>query len=198
LFTALTSTFSFAQQTITWESLRPQQTQYQTISPSDKALIAEIYVYSTAKQSRTLSPMELRGYQQRLELAESRGLNVDELLTQRAAGQQQANSVIADLNVDDMKLAGYLVPLEMSGLVGTQFILVPTAGACIHTPPPPMNQTILVDFPEGYELQSLYTAVWVKGDIKAGTVDMSVALSDGNQTVQSGYVVSADEIEVYQ
>ena len=194
----MTSTFSFAQQTITWESLRPQQTQYQTISPSDKALIAEIYVYSTAKQSRTLSPMELRGYQQLLELAERRGLNVDELLTQRAAGQQQANSVIADLNVDDMKLAGYLVPLEMSGLVGTQFILVPTAGACIHTPPPPMNQTILVDFPEGYELQSLYTAVWVKGDIKAGTVDMSVALSDGNQTVQSGYVVSADEIEVYQ
>ncbi|MFA0725091.1 DUF3299 domain-containing protein, partial [Vibrio sp. 10N.222.49.E5] len=79
---------------------------------------------------------------------------------------QQTNDIVPDLSINDMKLAGFLVPLEMEGLIGKQFILVPTAGACIHTPPPPVNQTILVEFPEGHELQSLYTPVWVTGNIK--------------------------------
>ena len=69
-------------------------------------------------------------------LAEQFGLNVRELLVQRT---QQTNDIVPDLSINDMKLAGFLVPLEMEGLIGKQFILVPTAGACIHTPPPPVN-----------------------------------------------------------
>ena len=93
-----------------------------------------------------------------------------------------------------MKLAGFLVPLEIQGMVGTQFILVPTGGACIHTPPPPVNQTILVNFPEGFKMRSLYTPVWVKGDIKAEVVSASVTLSDGNQAIETGYVIEASDI----
>ncbi|GAM70100.1 lipoprotein [Vibrio sp. JCM 19236] len=47
----------------------------------------------------------------------------------------------------------------------TKFFLVPTAGACIHTPPPPPNQIVLVDYPEGIELVSLATPVWVEGEL---------------------------------
>ena len=46
-------------------------------------------------------------------------------------------------------------------------------------------------------MQSLYTPVWVAGDIKAGGVSASVALSDGNQDVEIGYVIDASNIMAY-
>lgn len=198
LMLALIAPLANAADTLSWDSLRPQNIQQQSLSPSDKALVTEIYVYEVAQQSRKLSPMEHDGYIKRIELAEKRGLNVRQALDELVSGKRYANAIIPDLQVNDMKLGGFLVPLEMEGLVGTQFILVPTAGACIHTPPPPANQTILVDFPEGYQMQSLYTPVWVEGDIKAGGVSASVALSDGNQDIEIGYVIDASDIVTYQ
>ncbi|MEZ9393665.1 DUF3299 domain-containing protein [Vibrio splendidus] len=188
------SLFTQAAETISWESLRPVKNQYQVLSPGNKALLSEIYAYEAVQKTRQLSPMENDGYNQRVVLAEKFGLNVRELLLQRT---QQANDIVPELSINDMKLAGFLVPLEMEGLIGKQFILVPTAGACIHTPPPPVNQTILVEFPEGHELQSLYTPVWVTGNIKTGAVDTSIALSDGNQDIETGYVIDASDIELY-
>ena len=188
------SLFTQAAETISWVSLRPVQNQYQVLSPGNKALLSEIYAYEAVQKTRQLSPMENDGYNQRVVLAEKFGLNVRELLLQRT---QQANDIVPELSINDMKLAGFLVPLEMEGLIGKQFILVPTAGACIHTPPPPVNQTILVEFPEGHELQSLYTPVWVTGNIKTGAVDTSIALSDGNQDIETGYVIDASDIELY-
>lgn len=188
------SLFTQAAEIISWESLRPVQNQYQVLSPGNKALLSEIYAYEAVQKTRQLSPMENDGYNQRVVLAEKFGLNVRELLLQRT---QQANDIVPELSINDMKLAGFLVPLEMEGLIGKQFILVPTAGACIHTPPPPVNQTILVEFPEGHELQSLYTPVWVTGNIKTGAVDTSIALSDGNQDIETGYVIDASDIELY-
>ncbi|MEZ8233372.1 hypothetical protein BCT41_10380 [Vibrio splendidus] len=189
------SLFTQAAETISWESLRPLQNQYQVLSPGNKALLSEIYAYEAVQKTRQLSPMENDGYNQRVVLAEKFGLNVRELLIQRI---QQSSDIVPDLSINDIKLAGFLVPLEMEGLIGTQFILVPTAGACIHTPPPPVNQTILVEFPEGHELQSLYTPVWVIGNIKTGAVDTSITLSDGNLDIQTGYVIDASDIELYQ
>jgi len=189
------SLFTQAAETISWESLRPLQNQYQVLSPGNKALLSEIYAYEAVQKTRQLSPMENDGYNQRVVLAEKFGLNVRELLIQRI---QQSSDIVPDLSINDIKLAGFLVPLEMEGLIGTQFILVPTAGACIHTPPPPVNQTILVEFPEGHELQSLYAPVWVTGNIKTGAVDTSITLSDGNLDIQTGYVIDASDIELYQ
>ncbi|MEZ8694681.1 DUF3299 domain-containing protein [Vibrio splendidus] len=189
------SLFTQAAETISWESLRPLQNQYQVLSPGNKALLSEIYAYEAVQKTRQLSPMENDGYNKRVVLAEKFGLNVRELLIQRI---QQSSDIVPDLSINDIKLAGFLVPLEMEGLIGTQFILVPTAGACIHTPPPPVNQTILVEFPEGHELQSLYTPVWVIGNIKTGAVDTSITLSDGNLDIQTGYVIDASDIELYQ
>ncbi|MCA0937152.1 DUF3299 domain-containing protein [Vibrio alginolyticus] len=187
-----------AAQEISWESLIPDQPKFQSVSPANKALVTEIYVYEVAMQSRQLSPMELDGYNQRVTLAEKLGLNVRELVAEMAAGEQELNRVISDLYINNIKLVGFLVPLEMTGLEVTQFILVPTAGACIHTPPPPVNQTILVEFPEGYEMSSLYTPVWVTGDLKADKVDASVALIDGNQPVEAGYVIDASQVQIYE
>lgn len=44
-----------------------------------------------------------------------------------------------------ISLPGYIAPLETQNAVVTRFLLVPYFGACIHVPPPPVNQTILVE-----------------------------------------------------
>jgi uncharacterized protein len=66
-----------------------------------------------------------------------------------------------------VKLPGYLVPLEEVAAGHTEFLLVPYFGACIHTPPPPANQIVLVvpAKPAG-GLRSMDT-VWVSGTLKA-------------------------------
>ena len=49
------------------------------------------------------------------------------------------------INESKIKLAGYMVPVEMKKGKVSKFLLVPEAGQCIHVPPPPLNQTVLVE-----------------------------------------------------
>lgn len=44
-----------------------------------------------------------------------------------------------------VKLPGYIAPLKVQNAAIQRFLLVPYFGACIHVPPPPVNQTVLVD-----------------------------------------------------
>lgn len=44
-----------------------------------------------------------------------------------------------------VQLPGYIAPLNIQKATIQQFLLVPYFGACIHVPPPPINQTVLVD-----------------------------------------------------
>ena len=71
-----------------------------------------------------------------------------------------------ELNNTRVKLPGYLVPLEEVAAGHTEFLLVPYFGACIHTPPPPANQIVLVvpAKPAG-GFRSMDT-VWVSGTLK--------------------------------
>ncbi|MGP8304895.1 hypothetical protein [Vibrio sp. YIC-376] len=46
-------------------------------------------------------------------------------------------------------------------------------------------------------MQSLYTPVWVSGELRTDSVNASVELVDGNQVVKAGYVINASSVEVY-
>ncbi|MFT3666419.1 DUF3299 domain-containing protein [Piscinibacter sp.] len=88
-----------------------------------------------------------------------------------------------------VKIPGYIVPLE-SGKNGIrEFLLVPYFGACIHTPPPPANQIIHVraDPPvKGFKTMS---AVWV-----SGTLGLERA---GSAMGASGYSMQAAQVAAY-
>ncbi len=43
-----------------------------------------------------------------------------------------------------VKIPGFIAPLEVKNGAVNRFLLVPYFGACIHVPPPPVNQTVLV------------------------------------------------------
>ncbi|OGB07662.1 MAG: hypothetical protein A3E25_11190 [Burkholderiales bacterium RIFCSPHIGHO2_12_FULL_69_20] len=66
-----------------------------------------------------------------------------------------------------IKLPGYLVPLEENAAGHTEFLLVPYFGACIHTPPPPANQIVLVVPAKPAAGYRSMDTVWVSGTLKA-------------------------------
>ncbi|MYJ73945.1 MAG: DUF3299 domain-containing protein [Gammaproteobacteria bacterium] len=75
------------------------------------------------------------------------------------------DGVVPELNGENVKLPGFVVPLDVVGDKVASFLLVPYFGACIHQPPPPPNQIVFVEFEEPVKLQSMYDPVWVVGEL---------------------------------
>ena len=108
----------------------------------------------------------------------------------------------------DIELAGFMVPIEIQGNSVTKFLLVPEAGQCIHVPPPPVNQTLLVDMTHNpTKLKDIYDPIIVAGRVDVGvqSVDISQSITaDTNQdangsqsyeNIDSGYSLSAATVE---
>jgi len=81
----------------------------------------------------------LQGFQ-RLDWRTLRGLDVK---TGRSTPQLTA---ITGANI---RINGFMVPFDDDDEQVHEFLLVPQAGMCIHTPPPPPNQIILVEIATG-------------------------------------------------
>ena len=90
-----------------------------------------------------------------------------------------------------VKLPGFVVPLETDAKTIQEFLLVPYYGACIHTPPPPANQTVYVVTDEGHAYKGqLFDTVWVTGTLRVEK--LSSDLGD------AGYRIEARMVEPYQ
>ncbi len=69
-----------------------------------------------------------------------------------------------------VKVPGFMVPLEDEEEEATEFLLVPYVGACIHTPPPPPNQIVMVKMDNGKKTKiSFWDPVWVHGKLDIAT-----------------------------
>ncbi|MGD1453815.1 DUF3299 domain-containing protein [Vibrio harveyi] len=102
------------------------------------------------------------------------------------------------LTEDTYEIPGFVTPVEFNNDVVTKFFLVPTMGACIHTPPPPANQIVLVDYPKGLKLTSLYEPIWVKGDLHVKKTKADVSYSDGASNVETIYQMDKVSIRPYR
>lgn len=106
--------------------------------------------------------------------------------------QQSANApVVQALDNQQVKLPGYIVPLEVSeeGRT-TEFLLVPYYGACIHVPPPPSNQIVHIFSEMGVRVEDLYQPYWIEGrmQVKASSSELADA----------GYQMEAEKIYAYE
>lgn len=87
-----------------------------------------------------------------------------------------SSKTVATMDGKKIRIGGYPVPLESDAKGrSTQFFLVPYPGACIHVPPPPPNQLILVRYPKGIALEDIYAPIWVSGALKVETVSNDLA-----------------------
>lgn len=99
--------------------------------------------------------------------------------------------VVHDYDGKLVKLPGFVVPLETDAKTIQEFLLVPYYGACIHTPPPPANQTVYVVTDEGHAYKGeLFDTVWVTGTLRVDK--LSSELGD------AGYRIEARVVEPYQ
>ena len=88
-----------------------------------------------------------------------------------------------------IQIAGYVVPLDAERMQSSDFLLVPYFGACVHSPPPPANQIILIKPPKGSRFRTM-DAIWVEGILTEGKTSSEVGTST--------YVLTADKITPYR
>ncbi|MBT2323003.1 DUF3299 domain-containing protein [Variovorax paradoxus] len=93
-----------------------------------------------------------------------------------------------EMNGVEVKIPGFIVPLEESKGEVTEFLLVPYFGACIHTPPPPANQILHVRPRHGAKFRAMDT-VWVTGKLQTLRNDSMMGVS--------GYHVTAESVTKY-
>lgn len=118
---------------------------------------------------------------------------LDTAMESAPAAQQQAPHapVVHALDGQQIKIPGYIVPLEVNEQGRTtEFLLVPYYGACIHVPPPPSNQIVHVTSELGVKVDELYQPYWVEGPMQVK--DSTSELAD------AGYQLAAQKIYVYE
>ncbi|MFN6996864.1 MAG: DUF3299 domain-containing protein [Aquincola tertiaricarbonis] len=95
----------------------------------------------------------------------------------------------ASMDNTQVRLPGYLVPLEEANGQVSEFLLVPYFGACIHTPPPPANQIVhvLPRTPAG-KFKAMDT-VWVRGTLRV--------TRNASAMGTSGYRIDAVAVDKY-
>ena len=103
-----------------------------------------------------------------------------------------AAPLVSSLFQRKVRLPGYVVPLDADRSHRREFLIVPYWGACIHTPPPPANQIVLVRPMPGSKLRKVpetMDVVWVEGELKEGRVNTSAGVS--------GYLLEAVNLYPY-
>lgn len=163
-------------------------------------LIAPLMVCAKPKEVDWLDLLPAEDYQAMLDMPEiDHGNGPDASGSFSNSLRQEDNSlpavmysttVVAEMDQQKIKIGGYPVPIE-SDANGryTQFFLVPYAGACIHVPPPPPNQIILVNYPAGVDLSDIYQPLWIEGLLRVSQTS--------NELADASYELDADQVGLY-
>jgi hypothetical protein len=209
LLTALLMSAAHAQtpRKIMWDDLVPKaagaEDPFAKLSReqlTDLALVAS--VRDRKARGETVSPADAADEQTLSRKLKQDGVNVDDLLARRkeiaAQRQRTSGGVNQTLNGKLVRIPGYLLPLEYSGKLVSEFLLVPWVGACIHTPPPPPNQIVHVKPDKPFETNGMFAAVWVTGTLATTSSKKSLFMLDGSSDIDVGYSLRASLVEPYK
>nr|VFJ53802.1 MAG: hypothetical protein BECKFW1821A_GA0114235_104419 [Candidatus Kentron sp. FW]VFJ58585.1 MAG: hypothetical protein BECKFW1821B_GA0114236_104219 [Candidatus Kentron sp. FW] len=115
-----------------------------------------------------------------------------EALYQKILAEISNAPVNEKIDKEWVKLAGFIAPLSHENDRITEFLFVPYFGACIHVPPPPVNQIVLVKTAPDHSipLEESFFPIWVSGQIRV----------EGKKTElgEAGYRIEDAVIETYE
>jgi len=89
-----------------------------------------------------------------------------------------------------IRIPGFVVPLERKGDDVLEFLLVPYFGACVHVPPPPSNQVVLVVPAKPVRGMRTMETFWVSGTVTVEGGDSGLGVY--------AYRLAGERIEPYQ
>lgn len=193
---------------INWEDLVPKHLNFD--DPFEKLTEQQLYNLATVARYRqqqakkqTISESFQAEYEQAFASLKKERVDIDGLLAQRVEiaekRRERALTANAELNGKNIRMPGYLLPLEFKEKKVTEFLLVPWVGACIHTPPPPANQIVHVKLTNGFETDgNMFTPVWVDGTIQAENANPELSYVDGKKNISVSYVMTAENVEFYK
>lgn len=193
---------------IEWETLQPKLAPIESpitrLTPDQRIDLETVFwVHEMSEEEKLKDTNEqavelARDYEKNLQNA---GLDVERLVREfriwRKARADRRKVVNQSLNDQDIRMAGYLLPLSFSEKGETEFLLVPYFGACVHTPPPPANQIVYVKLAKKFVAQDMFTPVWISGRMRTGATSKAVAFGDGDRDIDIGYRVEGANIEPY-
>ncbi len=95
------------------------------------------------------------------------------------------------LNGKKVKLPGFIAPLESANGEISEFLLVPYFGACIHVPPPPVNQTVLVKTvaDNAIDVDKAWEPYWIRGVLTTDRTSTDIG--------SAGYSIAQATTELY-
>lgn len=193
---------------VTWTDLEGKIEMYD--DPFKKLTEDQLYnlsMFVRIKEMEQRSPKRVNEkMHKRMKAAEStlkkEGVDIDYLISQRERiknlRKKAAYTANTDLNNTDISMGGFMLALNLEKGKTSEFLLVPTVGACIHTPPPPPNQIVYIRSKIPVEPKSQFEAVTVKGKMIIEDASNNLFLVDGSSDISSGYSLHADTVEKFQ
>ena len=171
----------------------------------DQRLDLEAVAWSRAAERRGEISAVSEEYEIGVEMAGElarQGLDVDALVAKyegfRAAVDALNRRVDEGLDGQLVRIPGYALPLEYDGTAVQELLLVPYFGACIHVPPPPLNQMVFVTLDEPYVVTELFAPVWITGRMSVERSSNSLSYVDGTASLETGYSLAGTGIEPYE
>jgi hypothetical protein len=136
----------------------------------------------------------MKKYQPQIDAIPESRMVEDKALMDKMQAEMNAAPINPALNGKKIKLPGFITPLEIDETKGMvkEFLLVPYFGACIHVPPPPLNQTLYVKPMEGKSIgaERLYEPVWVYGTLSTDKTHTNLA--------DAGYQIKDASVEIWK
>lgn len=206
LATVAFATGSFATETIDWRALAPpvdySLDPLQGLSPDLQDSLYDLWMIRERKADGSIAN-ELEEIENEAIVAlENADIDIEKTLQELIAFNKllEANDLklVEELNGKEVRIPGYMLPTEFSSTRIVEFLLVPYVGACVHTPPPPLNQMVHVSTDTDIEVDGLFTPVWVTGRISTEAITQEVEFNDGVSELEVGYSIVAVEIQPFE
>lgn len=104
-----------------------------------------------------------------------------------ASSRAQGETLAWRNETQAIALTGFIVPIDRDGDLVYEFMLVPWAGACSHSAPPPPNQLVHVVAEEPFHISKVYEVVTVSGVLQPGIDKTQLFIMDGVRVLEFGY-----------
>ncbi|MGJ8581007.1 MAG: DUF3299 domain-containing protein [Psychromonas sp.] len=129
------------------------------------------------------------------------GVDIDYMFAQRdiiIEKRKKAGLVTNDLLADrEIEMSGYMLALEFDEGTVSEFLLVPTIGACSHKPVPPANQLIFVKTDTPVTAGSPYMPIKITGTLRITPEVKDLYLVDGNKKITMSYSLDNALVEPF-